>query len=243
MLIGIMGTKGSGKDTCGDYLIEKYGFIKKSFADPLKKACQELFLFSNEQVFGTQEQKETPDPRWFGCTPRTALQYVGTELLRDQLDKIMPGLGNNIFTYRFQIWYQEEAKKNPNLRVVISDVRFQNEIDFVQSLGGTVIKLERKPVINIPDEITEELTEELYPNLCSLIRDRTNEKIGQITDMHSSEIELQSITTYDHLIENNGTKEELYKKLDMYMTKINCNTISKGNTWYSFFIKMLRSMY
>ena len=81
MLIGFMGIKGSGKDTCADLLIQNYGFMKKSFADPLKHACKELFLFTNEQVFGTQLQKETPDPRWFGCSPRVALQYVGTDLL------------------------------------------------------------------------------------------------------------------------------------------------------------------
>lgn len=270
-----MGTKGSGKDTCGDYLIDQYGFSKKSFADPLKRACQELFLFSHEQVFGTQEQKETPDMRWFNCTPRTALQYVGTELLRDQLNEIMPGLGKNIFTYRFQIWYQEEVRKNPDLRVVITDVRFKNEIDFIQSLGGTVIKLERNPIINIPNDLEEEfnpnidsvvntsdnnssdsistyteskpikITEELYPNLRSLVNEKTKEKIIQGTDTHSSEIELQSITSYDHLIENNGTKEELYQKMDMFMAKMNCNAICKknNNTWFSFLSKLLKSMF
>ena len=146
-LFGLMGIKKSGKDTCADYLVGHYGFQKKSFADPLKKACAEIFLFSNEQLYGTQEQKETPDPRWFGCTPRLAMQYVGTELLRDNLDKIMPGLGKNIFTHRFKLWYEEESRKNPNLCVVIADVRFQNEVDFIQSLGGYVIKIDRPDVL------------------------------------------------------------------------------------------------
>ena len=180
-LIGLMGIKKSGKDTCADYLVTKYGFIKKSFADALKRACAEFFLFTDEQLYGTQEQKETPDPRWFGYTPRLAMQYVGTDLLRDNLDKIMPGLGKRVFTHRFDLWYKDEMKKNPNLSIVIADVRFQNEVDFIQSLGGYVIKINRPNVL-------------------------TN-------DVHPSEMELQSITSYNDVIENTGTLDELYDKL------------------------------
>ena len=92
MLVGLSGLKGSGKDTCADYLVKNHGFIKVAFADPLKDALKVLFMFTNDQLNGTIEQKEAPDNRWFGCSTRTAMQFVGTELLRDQLDKIMPGL-------------------------------------------------------------------------------------------------------------------------------------------------------
>ncbi|XWV26024.1 hypothetical protein QJ857_gp1056 [Tupanvirus soda lake] len=185
VLIGLMGIKGSGKTTGAAYLVDHYYFVEKSFAECLKKACKELFLLSDEQVFGTQEQKETPDPRWFGCTPRKMLQFVGTELLRDNLDKIMPGLGKNVFTHHFKLWYESEIKMNPNLCVVVSDVRFQNEIDFIQSLGGVVIKIDRPCV--------------------------------QTNDMHQSEIELQSISTYNHLINNTGTIDDLYRHIDEYL--------------------------
>lgn len=183
MLIGFMGPKGSGKDTCGDFLVKNYGFIKKSFADPLKKVCQELFLFSNEQVNGTIEQKETPDNRWFGCTPRTAMQYVGTELFRDHLNNIMPGLEKNIFIHHFELWYQDEIKKNPQLNVVVTDVRFDNEAKFIRDLGGIVVKLERKT-----DPIKE--------------------------DLHSSEIEINKIRSYNYLIKNNGSINSLYRNIN-----------------------------
>ena len=150
VLVGIMGIKGSGKTTCALHLVAQHKFVEKSFAECLKKACQNLFLLSDEQVFGTQLQKEMPDDRWFGCTPRKMLQFVGTELLRDNLDKIMPGLGKNIFTHHFKLWYEQEIKLNPDLCIVISDVRFQNEIEFIQSLGGTVIKIDR-PELDLSD--------------------------------------------------------------------------------------------
>ena len=186
VLVGLMATKGSGKSTAANHMVKNYDFIEASMAEPLKKACQELFLFTDEQVFGTQQQKETPDLRWFGCTPRSALQYVGTDLLRENMEKIMPGLQKNIFTHRFKLWYEQELAKNPNLRVVVSDIRFQNEADFIHSLGGVVVK------INRPSETT--------------------------SDVHSSEVELQNIKSYDLLIENKSTLEDFHDQLDIFVT-------------------------
>lgn len=182
VLIGFLASKNSGKTTVANYLIDNYQFVEFSFANCLKRACQELFLFTNEQVFGTQEQKEAPDSRWFGCSPRKMLQFVGTDLLRENLNKIMPGLGKDIFIHHFKLWYLKELKNNPDLNVVISDVRFQNEIDAIQQLGGKVVKIIR-------------------PNIVA-------------DDQHSSEIELQTITNYDYLIENNSTIEDLYFSLE-----------------------------
>jgi len=152
MLIGLIGLKGSGKSTVGTYLADNYQFKNKSFADPLKKACKELFLFDDEQLNGTLEQKETPDPRWFGCSPRKAMQYVGTELLRDQLDMIMPGLGKNMFTHHFKLWFHN----NQRINIVVSDVRFQNEMDMIHELGGIVLKIRRDQITPIDTHLSEQ---------------------------------------------------------------------------------------
>lgn len=146
VLIGILGSKGSGKSTVSSYLMKKYNFIEKAFADPLKIACKELFNLSNNQIYGTQEQKETPDSRWFNCSPRKILQYVGTDLLRDQLDVLMPGVKHNIFTKNFEIWYDEYSNNNKNSRVVISDVRFINEVETIHKMGGIIIKINRPDI-------------------------------------------------------------------------------------------------
>lgn len=184
-LIGIMGQKGSGKDTVADYIIRKYDdYSKRSLAEPLKRACQEIFLFSDEQMYGTQSQKEEPDNRWFGCSPRTCLQYVGTDLLRDQMNKIMPGIEHDIFTHHFELWYVQN-KGN----VIVPDVRFENEVKMIRNLGGYVIKIIRPSLIQ--------------------------------TDMHSSEIASNTITNYDYLIWNDGSIEDLHKKVDSVMDQIN----------------------
>lgn len=143
MIIGILGNKRVGKDTVADYLVEKYNFVKRALSTPLKKACQEIFLLSEEQLY-CEQLKETSDPRWFNKTPRHIFQFVGTDLFRDQLEKLMPDIGKEIFLYNFQLWLQQEKEKNPNICVVIPDIRFQNEVDFIKNLNGTIIKLDRE---------------------------------------------------------------------------------------------------
>ncbi|MEM0354020.1 MAG: hypothetical protein QXW79_00425 [Thermoplasmata archaeon] len=142
VLIGLMGPKQSGKSTVAQFLVKKYNFIERSMAEPLKRACKELFLLREEQLFGTRE-KEEPDPRWFGCTPRKMLQFVGTDLLRNHLNEIMPGLGRNIFIHHFRIWYMSEIQRNPKINIVVPDIRFQNEVNFIKELGGFIIKINR----------------------------------------------------------------------------------------------------
>lgn len=143
-IIGLLGPKQCGKTTFAEYLVSKYQYTETYFSDSLKKACQALFLFSDDQLYGTQEQKETPDPRWFGCSPRTAMQFVGTDLLRNNLDKIMPGLGNDVFTHHFKLWYEEQSALYPDRCIVISDVRFLNEASCIKQLGGIIIKIDRE---------------------------------------------------------------------------------------------------
>lgn len=148
VLIGLMAIKESGKSTAADYLVNKYGFIERPLALCLKLALKEIFLLSDDQLFGSQTIKETPDPRWKNCTPRTMFQYIGTDLFREQLNNIMPGINNDVFIEHFKLWYGEHLKLYPDSCVVISDVRFQNEVDYIQSVGGYVIKIDRQEITN-----------------------------------------------------------------------------------------------
>lgn len=191
-LIGICGIKKSGKDTSADYLINNYALTKKAFADPLKKACKELFYLTDDQLYGPQDIKESADQRWFGCSARTILQYVGTDLLRDQLNKIMPELGEDIFVYNFKLWYEAELQKNTiPPHIIISDVRFQNEVDYIKKLGGIVIRINRPSV--------------------------------ETNDMHPSEKSIKNLINIDYDVDNIGTLDELYGKInDIYTAEYIC---------------------
>jgi len=137
MIIGLVGFIGSGKGTVGD-ILEQKGFIKDSFAKPLKDACAVMFGWSRELLEGDTEMsrkwREEPDSYWsekFGreFTPREALQKMGTEAGRDVFHK--------------DIWVISLLNRAKGKDVVVTDVRFQNEIEYIQGNGGIVIRVKR----------------------------------------------------------------------------------------------------
>ncbi len=152
MIIAITGHKGHGKDTIGDVLVREFGFVKYSIAGPLKKAAQEIFSFTDEQVFGDYNIKDQIDPR-FGVSPRKILQVIGTELfqydiynhLPELIEKIPP---RKIWILRFKWWYEHTDWLN----VVITDLRFPHEAEVIKELGGIIIKVYR-PALNLGKDI------------------------------------------------------------------------------------------
>lgn len=149
-IIGITGLKRSGKDTISELLTKEYGYVRYSFADPLKKATKEIFGFTDEQLWGNE--KEVIDKDW-GISAREVLQILGTEMLQfdihNHTDKLKH-IGRNIWVERFKIWYNQEIIKNPDLKVVVPDVRFNHEVSVIKQLGGTMWKVVR-PSLNNKD--------------------------------------------------------------------------------------------
>lgn len=139
-LIGLCGKKRSGKDTIADYLTDNYDFVRYSFAGPLKEACKEMFLFDDEQVDGSK--KNETDERW-NITPRKMMQLIGTELFQYDIHEHLEGgefdVGRQVWVKRFEFWFKE----NPNIDVVISDVRFPHEAEKIWELGGEIWKIDR----------------------------------------------------------------------------------------------------
>jgi hypothetical protein len=120
IVIGMIGKAGSGKDTVADYVTSKYGFNKLAFADPLKKAVQIIFDIDDEHMFDRALREETLE-NWAPWSTRKLLQFVGTDLMRDQIDK--------------NIWVKNAVSRVKRLsRAIISDVRFPNEVDDVKAM-------------------------------------------------------------------------------------------------------------
>jgi hypothetical protein len=139
MIIGLVGFIGSGKGTVGDILVRHHGYHQFAFADALKDAVASIFLWPRGLLEGDSNAsrafRERVDPWWshkFGyeVTPRLILQKMGTEACRH-------GIADNI-------WIAALEKRIQGYKdVVISDVRFPNEIDFIRSAGGVIIRVKR----------------------------------------------------------------------------------------------------
>lgn len=131
MIIGILGGKGAGKNTAAEYLVEHYGATSFAIANEMKEIIRNVFLLSNEQLHGTQAQKETADPRW-GLSPRQMMERQGDALRRVygdafQVDRLL----DTIITIQ------------PRL-AVISDIRYQHEATRIH-LQGTLWRLHHAP--------------------------------------------------------------------------------------------------
>lgn len=190
-IVGIVASKYSGKDTIADYLIANKEFTKYSFADPIKYGAMAMFGFTKEQMWGTDKDKETIDPRW-GISPRKMLQLMGTELFQYDIHKYLNEgefpVGREVWVYRFKLWVEElknsETDKifgSTQRNIVIADCRFPHEAKVIKEMGGEIWRIKR-------------------PSLIS-------------TDTHGSEIELEEIIP-DNIIINDGSLEDLYRKID-----------------------------
>lgn len=129
LLIGIVGPKQSGKDTCADYLVRKYDFRKYAFAEPVKDVCEVMFKLEKDQLHDAW-LKEQVDDRW-GMTPRQMMQRVGTDMVRSVMGKD--------FWLRHMDARVHQEKWD---RVVISDVRFANEADWVRRNHGVLLRID-----------------------------------------------------------------------------------------------------
>lgn len=214
-VLGISGFAGSGKDTIANHLIEKHGWSGKlSFARNLKDMVKYVFKLSEYQVSDHDGKKQdlgevvlttsqlggiltwmcrTHDASGLAgrkaeikqfladsvgrkfSTPREIMQFVGTDVCR-----------NIIPTYHIDIIQKLVQQIEGNW--IITDVRFINEAEMLQSLNGVLIRVER------PDlSLTE-----VY--------------------RHSSETALNDWNQWNSVILNDTPNvEDLYTKVDKFL--------------------------
>lgn len=140
-IIGITGLASSGKSTIGNIIVENNDdWEVLSFASHLKDVVSLLFSWDRALLEGdtteSREWREKPDDFWSKklgkeFTPRFAMQFFGTNLLRNQFYE--------------DIWVSSVEKKiiDGTKNVVITDVRFPNEIDMIKKMGGIIWRVER----------------------------------------------------------------------------------------------------
>lgn len=204
MIIGILGQISSGKGTVGDYLVSEHGFLKESFAGPVKDCVSAIFGWSRLLLEGDTEEsrkfRETVDPVWserlgFDVTPRWALQKMGTEAGRD-------GIHQNI-------WVESlKHRTNPIFNFVITDTRFPNEIRTINQIGGYIIE-----VVRGTSKDWEEEAIRLNQHYGWCIPDNDILRIP----VHYSEWAYLGYPYIGSKITNDGTLEELYNKVDLIL--------------------------
>lgn len=205
MIIGFVGLIGSGKDTAADYLVNFHGFRRDSFANTLKDAVSAVFGWDRVLLEGrtkeAREWREQVDPWWAerlgmpNLTPRWILQYWGTEVCR-------AGFHDDIW-----IASLENKMRKTGDNIVISDVRFPNEILAIHNAGGIVVRIKRGEE---PEWFESAASVNRGPD--GNITWSTSRRKLEILKIHASETAWVG-GNIDFLVTNDSTIDDLYNQI------------------------------
>lgn len=128
MIIGLMGPKGSGKDTIADVLVSRHGFTKIAFADTLRRVASILYDIP-EQEFTNRHLKDK-------CHPNLPPFLTRRDIVI-QLSKVIKSLDPLVFTSNMS------RKLENSTNWVIPDVRFPHEVDYLERLNANLLYVYR----------------------------------------------------------------------------------------------------
>jgi dephospho-CoA kinase len=190
IIIGLSGKMGSGKNYIAEKIIypsykDDYNILIIGFGDLMKN---ELFARDTTLSYDELYDHKTYETR-------NKLQQYGTENGRDKYhqDIWVRGLDIQIETFR--------RRSNDNCIIIICDVRFQNEAEYIIKKGGKIIRI-----------ISTDRTEERY-----LKEANGNKEMYQKIVNHKSETDLDSYK-FNYFVNNsknnNTLNKDIYNILD-----------------------------
>ena len=141
--IALVGRKRSGKTTAAEYLESNYNAQCLAFADPLRDSLSVML----GDWFDYEEGKDKPT---------SMLQVSARELMISTANLMKQKLGDNIF---IDLLSKRAMQLRNDSMVVVSDVRFQNEVDFLYVECATFIVIHKGS-----DEKGEDISESLDLN-------------------------------------------------------------------------------
>lgn len=171
-IIALSGKRGAGKTSAADYLALKYGYRVVSFASSLRDMAKLFFPFTDVDFGGTKKERPYREYDW---TPRDFLISLGA-------------LGRY---YDNDYWVKKAHLESMKGKIVVDDLRFPNEVEYLKQLGAKIVRINRYERLNI---------------------------YGKNLD-DPSETALDKYGNFDYTIEDciNITKNDLYNVLDKMM--------------------------
>lgn len=164
-LIGLGGRLRSGKDVVADRLVAEHGYVKLGMSDALHEA-----MLAIDPIVVVDEFVQYPEgaPGYGWNTPRAKMRY--SELVegvgyveakkRPEVRRLLQNLGTEVGRNMIgeNVWVDIMARKIDDHRgaghpVVVTGIRFPNEVQMIEALFGQAVWLER-PGTQAPTEGT-----------------------------------------------------------------------------------------
>ncbi|MGR9546584.1 deoxynucleotide monophosphate kinase family protein [Priestia megaterium] len=171
MKIAFVGKMRSGKDTAGNYLLSKSQWTKQlAFGDEIKGLIKTYF------------------PHLLVQKPRKLMQEVGQLFRKYDADIWVKRLNTTYLNYKYRGYTD----------FIITDVRQQNEVDYLKSQGFVIVKV----------ETAEELRIE---------RIKASGDAFNIEDLYHETEQAVDTLEYDYLVTNNTSIKDLTKQIDFIL--------------------------
>jgi hypothetical protein len=172
MLVGLIGLKGSGKDTLVKELEKKYPNVKivnLKFARGIKRLLEDYFNI-HVSVYEHPEFKNRKIKR-LGKSPRQLMIQLGSYFRKLNPDCWINYIDN--YLEDVSDFYSEDLESNKVI-YIFTDVRFKNEIDYLKSKKAILISVERKDIYVKEKQLVKQLGYNFLTRfLISLIGDKS----------------------------------------------------------------------
>lgn len=157
MLIGLTGKKRSGKDTVAARLVEEHGFTRLAFADALREAALGLDPIVNASLVGYDDCDVVHVQRLSDI-----VNLVGWESAKahPEVRRTLQNYGVAIREIVPSFWLDIVRDKAVDVladggHVVITDVRFPNELDLVGEFDGFHVNVTRAGLVSTDQHVSE----------------------------------------------------------------------------------------
>lgn len=154
LIVGLIGRAGNGKDTAGAHLVDRWGFVRYAFAAPLRQMLEALAADCNISPAWLRDRALKEQPiTGLGVSYRQMSQELGT------------GWGRGMHP-DFWLRVAERVLGLPGApvhdRIVITDVRFVNEADWIRRHGGTLWRITRPQAAEVRSHISEQYAAAMF---------------------------------------------------------------------------------
>jgi hypothetical protein len=198
-IISVAAQLNSGKDVFSDYLAEVLNknsnqkWIRSAFANAVKDTFCKAFDVDRNFI---EKWKRIPEPPPGMLMPvRQGLQFIG-----DGFRKI-----------KDEIWIEIALRSDDNL--IISDSRYINEAKAVKAKGGAMFIMYRPGFLNDDPNPSEAQIRPLVDFCIEYLNEGPIPSYELLLEKHGVAVP-DAIRHYDYFLVNDGTVNDLYRKVD-----------------------------